>query len=418
MSAVDSLPGDQRAVLQLVLGRRRSYEDIARLLSINPTAVRERALTALDSLGPQTKIDQPARAQICDYLLGQLPEGEVAAVRDRLAGSAGERAWARVLSSELAPLSSEPLPEIPVEGSAARAAPPAPASEPDLPAPSQPATGAAQQAATAASGAAGAEDAPDRKSLRGLLWRAPKPGDEPQPAGEPQPADAATPADAAKPADTAKPADEPTGPGAPTPPSGPSSGPRSSRLGGLVVIGVVVAIVVVGLIVVLGSSGSKKKPTTIASTPSIATSTTAPASATTPALSSTTSATTTTSTSTAAKVVAQINLTPPAAGSKAAGIAEILREGTTNGIAIVAQNVPPNTTKPPNAYAVWLYNSPTDAKILGFVNPGVPQSGKLSTAGGLPANAAHYKELIVTTETSANPKAPGAVILQGTLTGV
>jgi hypothetical protein len=412
MSAVDSLPGDQRAVLQLVLGRRRSYEDIARLLSINPTAVRERALTALDSLGPQTKIDQPSRSQICDYLLGQLPEGEVAAVRDRLAGSASERAWARVLSSELAPLSSEPLPEIPVEGSAARAAPPAPASEPDLPPPSQSATGTAEQAATTASGAEGAEDAPDRKSLRGLLWRAPKHADEAQPAGEPRPADAATPADAAKPADGA------TGPRAPTPPSGPSSGPRSSRLGGLVVIGVVVAIVVVGLIVVLGSSGSKKKPTTIASTPSIATSTTAPASATTPALSATTSATTTTSTSTAAKVVAQINLTPPAAGSKAAGIAEILREGTTNGIAIVAQNVPPNTTKPPNAYAVWLYNSPTDAKILGFVNPGVPESGKLSTAGGLPANAAHYKELIVTTETSANPKAPGAVILQGTLTGV
>jgi len=358
MSAVDSLPGDQRAVLQLVLGRRRSYEDIARLLSINPSAVRERALTALDSLGPQTRIDQSTRAQICDYLLGQLAEGDVEAVRERLAGSAGERAWARVLSSELAPLSSEPLPEIPLEASAGRAAPPTPAGEPDPPA-SEPATSTAQDAA----------------------------------------------------------ADGDTGPGAPTPPGDPSTGPRSSRLGGLVVIGVVVAIVVVGLIVVLGSGSSKKKSDTIASTPSTAASTAA-ASATTPAATPTTSATTTTSTSTAAKVVAQINLTPSAAGSKTAGIAEILREGTTNGIAIVAQNVPPNTTKPPNAYAVWLYNSPTDAKILGFVNPGVPKSGKLSTAGGLPPNAAHYKELIVTAETSANPKAPGPVILQGTLTGV
>ena len=117
-------------------------------------------------------------------------------------------------------------------------------------------------------------------------------------------------------------------------------------------------------------------------------------------------------------MVAQINLTPAAAGSKAAGIAEVLREGTTNGIAIVAQNVPPNTTHPPNAYAVWLYNSPTDAKILGFVNPGVPKSGKLSTAGGLPANASHYQQLIVTIERSANPKAPGTVILRGALTGV
>jgi hypothetical protein len=293
-------------------------------------------------------------------------------------------------------LASEPLPEIPLEASAGSATS-APGSEPDAPAASATPTSTAEPAVAAATAAAEAE--PDRKSRRRRLRREPKPADE------------------AKLADEAKPADGATGPGAQPPPRDPSSGPRSSRLGGLVVIGLVVAIVVVGLIVLLSSGGSKKKPDAIASTPSTAASTPA-ASATTPAASATTSATTTTSTSTAAKVVAQINLTPPAAGSKAAGIAEILHEGTTNGIAIVAQNVPPNATKPPNAYAVWLYNSPTDAKILGFVNPGVPKSGKLSTAGGLPANAAHYKELIVTTETSANPKAPGPVILQGTLTGV
>jgi len=173
----------------------------------------------------------------------------------------------------------------------------------------------------------------------------------------------------------------------------------------MIVIGLVVAIIVVGVIALVSSGGSKKKPNALASTPTTAVSTTA-ASAATPPASASASATTTSTTSTAAKVVAQINLTPPAAGSKAAGIAEVLREGTTNGIAIVAQNVPPNTTHPPNAYAVWLYNSPTDAKILGFVNPGVP------------TNASHYKQLIVTVESSANPKAPGTVILQGALTGV
>jgi hypothetical protein len=96
----------------------------------------------------------------------------------------------------------------------------------------------------------------------------------------------------------------------------------------------------------------------------------------------------------------------------------VLKEGTTDGIAIVAQKVAPNTTKPANAYAVWLYNSPTDAHILGFVNPGVGSSGRLSTAGGLPTNASHYKELIVTLETSATPKTPGTIILQGALNGV
>lgn len=405
MSAVDSLPGDQRAVLQLVLGRRRSYQDIARMLSIDPAGVRERALAALDALGPQTRLDQPSRAQICDYLLGQLPEGEAEAVRTRLAGSAGERAWARVVSSELAPLASTPLPDIPPDASG-RVAPPSPRSsamlegaasvqaadaaeqssgnEPDRPTPAQPPTGTAQPAVTAA---AGADAVQERKPTRGRLRRQGKPPKQSEPPRQAEP------------------------------PGESSSGPRSSRRGGMIVIGLVIAIIVVGVIVLVSSGGSKKKTNTLASTPTTAVSTAAAGSST-PAAAASASTTTTSTTSTAAKVVAQINLTPPATGSKAAGIAEVLREGTTNGIAIVAQNVPPNTTHPPNAYAVWLYNSPTDAKILGFVNPGVPKSGKLSTAGGLPTNASHYKELIVTVESSANPKAPGTVVLQGALTGV
>ena len=156
-------------------------------------------------------------------------------------------------------------------------------------------------------------------------------------------------------------------------------------------------------VVLLGSGSSSPKKTAPP---------TAAASSTTAAGSSTGA-----TTSTGAKVLAQINLTPPTKGSKAAGIAEILKEGATDGIAIVAQHVPANTTKPPNAYAVWLYNSATDAHILGFVNPGVSKSGKLSTAGGLPANVAHYKQLIVTVETKASPKTPGTIILQGALTG-
>jgi hypothetical protein len=169
----------------------------------------------------------------------------------------------------------------------------------------------------------------------------------------------------------------------------------------MVLIGVAIAVVVIVLIVVLASGGSSKKQP-VGSTPS-----------TTP----TASATTTPTTSSTAKVIAQINLKPTAAGGKAAGIAEVLNEGSTDGIAIVAQNVTPNATHPPNAYAVWLYNSPTDAHILGFVNPAVGSSGRLSTAGGLPTNASHYKQLIVTVETSATPKTPGQIILSGPLSG-
>src|SRR5947209_20591098 len=113
MASLDTLPADQRAVLDLVLRRGRSYDDIARLLAIDRAAVRARALGAFDVLGPETGIAPESRALITDYLLGQLPERVAEQTRERLATSPYERAWARVLASELAPVASQPLPEIP-----------------------------------------------------------------------------------------------------------------------------------------------------------------------------------------------------------------------------------------------------------------------------------------------------------------
>jgi hypothetical protein len=52
------------------------------------------------------------------------------------------------------------------------------------------------------------------------------------------------------------------------------------------------------------------------------------------------------------------------------------------------------------------------------VNPGVGKNGRLETAGGLPSNAGRFKQLLVTLETTANPKSPGQIVLEGTLTGV
>jgi Sigma-70, region 4 len=113
MGSLDSLPPDQRAVLDLVLQRGRSYDDIARLLAIDRAAVRARALAAFDGIGPDTGLAPESRALITDYLLGQLPERVAEQTRDRLAESPYERAWARVLASELQPMASKPLPEIP-----------------------------------------------------------------------------------------------------------------------------------------------------------------------------------------------------------------------------------------------------------------------------------------------------------------
>lgn len=388
---MDNLPPDQRAVLQLVLQRGRSYDQIATLLSIDRSAVRERALSAFDALGPQTGLPADRRGVIADYLLGQLEPETAAQARDGIAATPSERAWARVVASELAPLAGAQLPEIPAAPSppahAADAAPvsappqvPAspPATEPApdrTPNPAQPAVPAS---APEASTADAAESEASRSRRRGRRARKPEARTPPEPR---------------------------------VPAVGGRSERRSSRLGGTVLIALTVVIVAAVAILLL-SSGSSSNPK-----PSAAPSTPAPAASSTTAASGSGSTSASGSTTTPPKVIAQINLTSADAKSKSAGIAEVLREGANKGIAIVAQNVTPNTTKPPNAYAVWLYNSATDAHLLGFVNPGVGATGRLSTAGALPTNAAHYKQLIVTLETKASPTAPGKIILQGTLTG-
>jgi hypothetical protein len=394
MSSLDNLPGDQRAVLEMVLKRGRSYDEIAQLLSLNRSAVRERAQIALDAIGPHTEVAPEHQHRIADYLLGQLSDAEAQEVRDLLADSPGDRAWARVVSSELAPLTGEkPLPEIPVERAAPRqpdppaaAIPPAVTPEPtgDAPAPlipppspaSEPLAAPPDEPTISGLGPAQAESEPKRR--RGRRSRR---GGAAGAAG--------------------------------TPATNVTGSRRTSRLGGALVI--LVGLVAVGAVLFFVlRGGHSKKPT--ASAP--VTTSVAPAASSTSTPSDSTPTTSTSGTS--AQVVAQINLTPPPADktSKAAGIAEVLNEGSSDGIAIVAQNVPPNATKPPNAYAVWLYNSPKDAKILGFVNPSVGKTGRLSTAGGLPTNASHYKELVVTVETTASPKVPGTIILQGALTGL
>jgi hypothetical protein len=53
--------------------------------------------------------------------------------------------------------------------------------------------------------------------------------------------------------------------------------------------------------------------------------------------------------------------------------------------------------------------------MLGFVNPGVTSTQVLQTAGPLPTNASHFKQLLVTLETQARPKGPGKIVLQGAL---
>jgi hypothetical protein len=393
MATLDSLPGDQRAVLQLVLGRGRSYDEIAGLLTIDREAVRARALAALDALGPQTRVATADRQMICDYLLGQLPDADVPAVSERLAHGAAERAWARVLSGELVPVASGPLPEIPSDAG------PATPESVALPAP------AAAPAPTAA-------DEPP-----------PAPAEEAAAEQQPPPLSAGAAPEATKPPRRGR---RPKGEKPAQPAAGDGGRPRSSRRGGIVVIALAAIIVVVVVLVLVLPNGSKKPSSTAAAPPtttSTAATATAPATgtATSPASSTPASGATGTASTPAAgasgtaQPSAQINLTPTQAGSKAEGIADVLKEGSQRELAIVAQGLPPNTTK--NSYEVWLYNSPSDAKSIGF-GPVVGSNGKLAAAGPLPTDASHFKQLIVTLETTKSPKAPGPIVMQGQVTGL
>src|SRR3954468_17771766 len=112
MAAYESLPADQRAVLQLILAQGRSYDDLAAVLRITPEHVRARAAAGARTLAGGGPGGGP-QARVVDYLLGQLPFSDRLAVRAQLSSDPALRAWALALSRELEPVASEPLPQVP-----------------------------------------------------------------------------------------------------------------------------------------------------------------------------------------------------------------------------------------------------------------------------------------------------------------
>jgi Sigma-70, region 4 len=308
VAELDSLPPDQRAALQLLLERGRTYDQLAEMLAIDSRAVRRRAHDALEALGPEAgrRLDPDRRAEVSDYLLGQQTEAEGAATRRHLADNPAARAWARSLVGVLRSLRPEGLPDIPDEG------------------------------------------------------RAPK-------------ADSAT----ERPAPYA---------------SAPPEEPRASRLGGALLLGgVALALIVVIIVLVTGGDDDDRRARAPSTTPTARTATQP------------------------TRPVAQINLLPPGGGRRPAGLAQVFARGQERAIIIAAQGLSSG------AYALWLYNSRADARLLGFVPQRVGRGGRFATQGVLPAEAGRFRSLVVTRETVTPntrrpPSRPGQVVLQGRLT--
>ena len=111
---LDALAPDQRAVVQLVLQRGRSYAQIAELLKISEDAVRARAHAGLIALAPEVELPADEVAQIADFLLGQQEGKPRQATRRLLRDSDAAYLWAVTVRASVEDLG--PVPELPEGG--------------------------------------------------------------------------------------------------------------------------------------------------------------------------------------------------------------------------------------------------------------------------------------------------------------
>jgi len=355
MSRIDELPAEERAVLQLALRSDRPFRELAVVLDIDEAEMRRRAHGALAALGPDAAgdLDAARRDEIGDWLLGQQGDDEGAATERFLAGSASGRAWARVVADQLRGMGAQRLPDIPAaeheNGDRADA------------------DGDGDGAAVGA--AAGAASAP----------AAPTPAEQALPPATPIGAGAMTPPAAPAAAEAAAAAPAPADAGLGT--------PRSSRLGGALLVG---GLALVGVAAILffalrgGGDGSGDDPTPTASA---------------------------TATQPRAQVQAQADLVPPGnrRSLKAVGVVLVQRAQGQDQIVAAAQGLP----KPKNGgYGIWLYSGPGKAQWLGFF-ASQDRQGRLLARGPLKAAIADYREILVTREAKGNPARPGPIFLRG-----
>jgi hypothetical protein len=133
MATFDQLSDEQRAIVELVLGQGKSYDELADMLGIPEARVRERARDALVDLAPISArgVEEDWRGQLADYVLGQQAGPEATATRGHLRRSEAARSWTRSLLDSLEQLyGNGDLPAIPDGERGGRRTAPAPAAAP------------------------------------------------------------------------------------------------------------------------------------------------------------------------------------------------------------------------------------------------------------------------------------------------
>jgi Anti-sigma-K factor rskA/Sigma-70, region 4 len=298
MATFDKLSAEQRAIIELVLQRGKSYAELSDLLAMPESRVRELAGAALVSLSPVSakRVEDDWRGQVADYVLGQQTGPESTATRGYLRRSEAARTWARSLLDSLDTLYEGGLPTIPDGDRAARR-----------------------------------ERAPRRRERE----EAPSPAEELSPEAR-------------------------------------AAVRRRRMLGaGLVAAGVLALVVLVWPIGVLTKDDDNGNSTTNAA-----------------------------------------DTVPQPGGSKGvpAGIAIVASRDGRRQVIVQAASLPPN--KPRQAYEVWLYNNPKDARSLGAQV--TDQRGTFQGAGPLPDDYRRFQFIDVSREAIDQNRAhSGSSVLRG-----
>jgi hypothetical protein len=335
MATFDQLPAEQRAIIELVVTRGRSYDALADVLQVSASRVRELALDALVELSPVSaeRVDPQWRSQIADYLLGQQSGAESTATEAHLRRSEPGRTWALSLLDSLDTLYAN-------------------GDRPSIPEPDESGRGRRGDGAGPAVAVADAEQETrtrERDRKREKRDRDKEREREKEPDSEREAA--------AKP-----PADRSV-----LSPAAQNALRRRRRLGAAIGA-VVLAAVVVGILAIAGVFGGDDNG------------------------GGNSSASNTTSTTPAAggqpQVLGQIPL-QPLNGAKAQGAAFILNQGGKPVLAVQAKLPPLPASQRKAAYNVWLYNSPKDAFSIGaqFTDA----QGNYQGVKELPDNYKRYK---------------------------
>ena len=372
---LDALAPDQRAVVQLVLQRERSYAQIAELLNISEDAVRARAHAGLSALAPGAELPADQLAKIADFLLGQQNGKPRQATRRLLRSSNGAREWAGTVRAQLEDVGG-PLPDLPARPSE----PAAKGSAPDRTGPKEPGRMENPSEKTVPDGAAPEGAATEEATPEGTSPR--------------EVAPAAVAAGGDRPAPRPRPLRE-QGAEVPAPSTESAVAAGSSRIGGAVLIGLVL-LGLVGLVLwlfVFKSDGSSKDEGQATPTPSATPSATPEA-------------------------VGQVRLRG-VNGSKGTGVMRFYTAQGQLAFTLEGTKVPPHRSN--EAYAVWFTTPGAGSQRLGFAQP-VGENGQLGTTGPrtedldkFPRWLARYKQVVVSRERNGNAKRPGPIILRGTL---